>query len=306
VFGLPPFLRMGCGASKTPDIGSTVETKPKTNTAETKPATPTTPDLSALTSSGVLTAKAATPSAKAVSKSASAADTLSSGPTTAVFIFGHDVTNKVEKCKELEHRLGCTYLLTSDLLRNELKAGTELGLELAEMIKQGKITPQHKIVQLIKNAMLTRGGVFLIDGFPKSAESLTMFNENVACERQLALYFELDETALINRIAASDSSLDSDGAAKRAKAFRNQTHGMLTTLTGMGMLHTIDATGGDATAQAIAVVEGSAQATLLPPQPEAEGAGAAVPANAPPKCIFVLGGPGSGKGAVLQSNALRK
>eukprot|EP00966_Prymnesium_polylepis_P182629 4231545-Prymnesium_polylepis.1 len=40
----------------------------------------------------------------------------------------------------MESTLGCTYLNTAELLRNELKAGTELGLELADMIKQGKVS----------------------------------------------------------------------------------------------------------------------------------------------------------------------
>jgi len=97
------------------------------------------------------------------------------------------VARKGEMCKAMQQTLGYTYLLTSDLLRNELKAGTELGLELTDMIKQGKITPQHKIVELIKNVMAGRSGVFLIDGFPKSAESLHMFNQHIVCERQIAI-----------------------------------------------------------------------------------------------------------------------
>ena len=94
----------------------------------------------------------------------------------AVFIFGHDVSNKSSICSQLSQELGYTHLQSTELLRNEVKAGTELGLELADMIKQGKIIPQSKIATLIQNAM-EAGGVFLVDGFPKSVDSLSAFEE---------------------------------------------------------------------------------------------------------------------------------
>jgi len=102
----------------------------------------------------------------------------------------------------------------------------------------------------------------------------------------------------VNRISASDSSLGEEDAAKRAKAFTNQTQGLLSAVTSMGLLHIIDASASNVTAQAIAVVKGGTAAAALPTQLVAD-----VPmftgtsARCPPKCIFVLGGPGSGKGA---------
>jgi len=101
----------------------------------------------------------------------------------------------------------------------------------------------------------------------------------------------------VNRISASDSSLGEEDAAKRAKAFTNQTQGLLSAVTSMGLLHIIDASASNVTAQAIAVVKGGTAAAALPTQLVAD-----VPmftgtsARCPPKCIFVLGGPGSGKG----------
>ena len=47
------------------------------------------------------------------------------GATTAVFIFGHDVSNKVSICDKIKDELGCIHLQSTELLRNEVKAGSE-------------------------------------------------------------------------------------------------------------------------------------------------------------------------------------
>ena len=291
---------MGCGASKTPDPSS--DLKPVNAPPPEEPAKAT-----ASPAASPAKAAAAAEPAKAASpgKVTPAARPASGGPTTAIYIFGHDLSNKVSICRQLKESLGCVHLQSTELLRNEVMEGTELGLELAEMIKQGKIIPQNKIAMLIQNAMAGGGGVFLIDGFPKSAESLTAFSEQMRCERQLALYFELSDAELANRISGSDSSLGEEGAEKRAMAFKNQTRGLLMQLQSDGLLHSIDATdSAAAVAQATTLVQGgegkgAASAAPAPAQPEA----AAVPTGGSggggvgsAKCVFVLGGPGSGKG----------
>jgi len=60
---------------------------------------------------------------------------------------------------------------------------------------------------------------------------------------------KLSDAELVNRISASDSSLGEEDAAKRAKAFTNQTQGLLSAVTSMGLLHIIDASASNVTAQ---------------------------------------------------------
>jgi len=296
---------MGCGASKAPAPGTTVDVKPE---AAAPPAQPTAPPAERVAPAQTKAAPAdPPPSAETAATTAPTPDPAparSGGATTAVFIFGHDVSQKMEICTQMKDSLDCVYLQTTEMLRNEMKAGTELGTELADMIKQGKIVPQHKMASLIQVAMAD-GGVYLVDGFPKSYESFDSFAEQMRCERQLALYFELSDDELTSRIGMSDTTLNAEAAARKAKMFKNQTQDLLTRLSEKGLLETIPAAdSGSAAARALDLVRGLQTSTPAPaagqPTAAADVPTGGAAAGLTNKCVFVLGGPGSGKGTQCQ------
>ena len=93
---------MGCGASKTPDPSS-----------DLKPVSTPTPEEPAKAASPVKAAAQAEPpkAAAAPSGKAAPATPASGGATTAVFIFGHDVSNKASICAQLKDSLGCVHVV---------------------------------------------------------------------------------------------------------------------------------------------------------------------------------------------------
>jgi adenylate kinase len=68
--------------------------------------------------------------------------------------------------------LGYAHISTGDLLRDEIKRGSELGAKLEADMKEGKMVPLEITMDLLKKAMETkRGGPgYLIDGFPRTME----------------------------------------------------------------------------------------------------------------------------------------
>lgn len=141
----------------------------------------------------------------------------------------------------------------------------------------------------------------------------------------LALELQLSDEQLASRIAATDPSLGESAAARRGETYKKQMEGLLSSLSSLGILHTIDASDTHAAAsKACAIVraergegaeEGEGGAGGVGGVAEecgeggegggagegGEGGGAiAAPADegsgARCKCVFVLGGPGSGKG----------
>jgi len=175
-------------------------------------------------------------------------------------------------------------------------SSSPLGAELGDMIKQGKIIPQAKYSALVQNAM-AGGGLFLIDGFPKSSDSLKAFDAAVQLERKLALHFVLGEGELISRIAGNDSSLADADAQKRAQAYKRQTQELLDVLKAQGILHEIDgADDARGAAKATELVKGTisgSQDAAPTDMPTGGRPPSGVPMN---KVVFVLGHPGSGKG----------
>lgn len=76
---------------------------------------------------------------------------------------GTQATAMVEKYK-LHH------ISTGDLLRKEIKAGTELGLKAKALIEAGKLVPDEVVEGMIESEFATVTGVegFLLDGFPRT------------------------------------------------------------------------------------------------------------------------------------------
>ena len=77
---------------------------------------------------------------------------------------------------------------TGDMLREEVGSGSELGKEIESYISKGALVPLeiivNTIVSAIKNAPVDN---VLIDGYPRSTEQMTAFDELVSKEENIQL-----------------------------------------------------------------------------------------------------------------------
>jgi len=77
---------------------------------------------------------------------------------------------------------------TGDMLREEVASGSELGLEIESYISKGALVPLeiivNTIVSAINNAPVDN---VLIDGYPRSTEQMTAFDELVSKEDNIEL-----------------------------------------------------------------------------------------------------------------------
>lgn len=77
---------------------------------------------------------------------------------------------------------------TGDMLREEVGSGSELGKEIESYISKGALVPLdiivNTIVSAINNAPVDN---VLIDGYPRSTEQMTAFDELVAKEENIEL-----------------------------------------------------------------------------------------------------------------------
>jgi adenylate kinase len=87
-----------------------------------------------------------------------------------------------EKNDNIEH------YSTGDMLREEVASGSELGKEIESYISQGALVPLNIIVDTIVSA-INNAPVdnILIDGYPRSEEQMTAFDEIVSKEENIDL-----------------------------------------------------------------------------------------------------------------------
>ncbi|KAF7014724.1 hypothetical protein CFC21_028685 [Triticum aestivum] len=98
---------------------------------------------------------------------------------TVVFVLGGPGSGKGTQCSNIVEHFGFTHLSAGDLLRAEIKSGSENGTMIENMIKEGKIVPSEVTIKLLQQAMIkNENDKFLIDGFPRNEENRAAF-ENV-------------------------------------------------------------------------------------------------------------------------------
>jgi adenylate kinase len=87
-----------------------------------------------------------------------------------LILFGPPGAGKGTQSELLMSRYNLNYISTGEVLRNEIKSGSALGLKARSIIEAGGLVDDEIIVQIIGNALnqFERADGFLFDGFPRT------------------------------------------------------------------------------------------------------------------------------------------
>ncbi len=130
-------------------------------------------------------------------------------------------------------KYGLQHLSTGDVLRAEIKSGSELGKELDAIISKGNLVPDQKMIDLIENFIASlpkdsKGVIF--DGFPRTveqAEALTELLKKYHLEAvMLDMFVEEQEliARLLNRGKTSGRADDNiDTIKQRLQVYKDVT-----------------------------------------------------------------------------------
>ncbi len=70
------------------------------------------------------------------------------------------------------------HISTGDLLREEIKKGTDLGLEIKSIIDKGNFVGDDLIIEMVQNKIKSlAGSYFILDGFPRNIEQAASLND---------------------------------------------------------------------------------------------------------------------------------
>ena len=99
-----------------------------------------------------------------------------------IFVSGGPGSGKGTQCERIVKKYGYTHLSSGDLLREEVKSGSERGKNLNEMMQKGLLVPNQIVLDMIKDAIqknLSTSKGFLIDGYPRAVEQALEFEKQV-------------------------------------------------------------------------------------------------------------------------------
>ncbi|XP_010941205.1 UMP-CMP kinase 4 [Elaeis guineensis] len=164
---------------------------------------------------------------------------------TVVFVLGGPGSGKGTQCANIVKHFGFTHLSAGDLLRAEIKSGSENGTMIQNMIKEGKIVPSEVTIKLLQKAMLETGNdKFLIDGFPRNEENRAAFEKLTKIEPEFVLFFDCPEEEMERRLLSRNQGRDDDNIEtirKRFKVFVESSLPVVEYYAAKGKVRKIDA-----------------------------------------------------------------
>ncbi len=122
-----------------------------------------------------------------------------------IVIFGAPGSGKGTQSAMIVERFGVNHISTGDVLRNEIKNGTELGKVAKGYIDQGQLLPDALIIDILASVLdgLKDSKGVIFDGFPRTIPQAEALKKMLA-ERgqQVSAMLDLDvpEAELIDRL----------------------------------------------------------------------------------------------------------
>lgn len=120
-------------------------------------------------------------------------------------LFGPPGAGKGTQSEKLISEYNLVHISTGDLLRGEMKAGTELGLKAKSLIEKGQLVPDEVVIGMIKSKLEGSKGAngFIFDGFPRTvgqAEALDILLSDIGTSITCMLALEVTEEELTKRL----------------------------------------------------------------------------------------------------------
>jgi len=122
-----------------------------------------------------------------------------------VVLFGPPGAGKGTQAKKLAGHYHIPHISTGDILRANLREGTELGLAAKEYMDRGELVPDEVLIGIIKNRLDEPdcGVGFLLDGYPRTipqADALSGILGQIGKPLEVVLNIDVPDGELVTRL----------------------------------------------------------------------------------------------------------
>jgi len=168
-----------------------------------------------------------------------------------IFVLGGPGSGKGTQCARISEKYGYVHLSAGDLLRAEKSSpGSKFGDLIQEHLKNGTLVPTSITCSLLERAMHDSDtNNFLIDGFPRGEENLSVWNDEMGgkVDLQCVLFFNCSQEVSMQRClargAAGSGRADDneESLKKRFKTYEETTMPVIQQFDKLGLVRKIDA-----------------------------------------------------------------
>lgn len=121
-------------------------------------------------------------------------------------LLGPPGAGKGTHAKILSEKLNAPHLATGDILRQQIREKTSLGVQAKDIIERGELVPDELVNRMMESEIekLSPTAGFILDGFPRTlgqAEALEGFLKKINRPLDAVLNFATSERIIIDRLS---------------------------------------------------------------------------------------------------------
>ena len=122
-----------------------------------------------------------------------------------IVLFGAPGCGTGTQSELLEKRFSLRHISTGNIIRQQIAAKTELGLQMQACIERGELAPDQLVIDMVADYIATHkeGKGVIFDGFPRTTAQAVAFDELLAQHGQkvaVMINMEVPEEELVKRI----------------------------------------------------------------------------------------------------------
>lgn len=165
-----------------------------------------------------------------------------------IIIFGAPGSGKGTYSDEIKARYGMGHISTGDVLRAEIKNGTDLGKTAKGYIDNGQLIPDELMIRILADTYdaMPKGKGVIFDGFPRTiaqAEALKAMLQERGDAMGMMIELQVDEETLmarlLNRAKEQGRADDNEETIKKRFAvYHSQTEPLSAWFQQEGLRHT--------------------------------------------------------------------
>ncbi len=196
-----------------------------------------------------------------------------------IVLFGAPGCGKGTQAQRLKEHYGIDHVSTGEVIRDEIRRGTELGRSMEQYIKEGRLAPDEIVIGMIANYVAghkeAKGCIF--DGFPRTTVQAEEFDRILAghgLKVDIMVDIHVPEEELVKRILlrGKDSGRADDASEEvirgRLDVYRKQTAVVADYYASQNKYASVDGVGtmDEVFGRIAAVIDGLKCSGALPPR----------------------------------------